>query len=401
MTSASNRQADAFQQRLSWKPIADSQHLRFLDSVDFIELHAITRILPVSMRTDDFNFELPEELIAQRPLKARNESRLLVLDRSTSRIAHQHFRDLPQHLRDDDLLVVNNSKVIRARLRGLNTSSGGKFELLLAEEVGTNDWWVMLKPGKRARQGTVICITDHTGSRTPINAHVIGANDEGHRRIQFSGTRDILNELAHVGEVPLPPDIRRQPDKFDVARYQTVFASSPGSVAAPTAGLHFTEDTLAELEARSIQACEVTLHIGLGTFAPVKSDRLEAHIMHEERYEITPEVARELNNARNQGRRIVAVGTTALRSLEAAQTPAGIRSGKGRTRLFAYPPFKFRAVDALLTNFHLPRSTLLMLVSAFAAPGETGGRELVLKAYAEAVRERYRFFSYGDAMLIV
>jgi len=388
-------------QPLRRRRIGDTKQAGIPNPVDFIELYAIIRILPVSMRTADFNFDLPEELIAQQSLKARNDSRLLVLDRSTSEIAHHHFRDLAQFLSGDDLLVLNNSMVIRARLRGLNADSGGRFELLLVEEVATNDWWAMLKPGKRARQGTAICILDHTGSRTHINALVTGANEEGHRRVQFSGTRDVVNELDHVGEVPLPPYIRRPPDKSDVTRYQTVFARSPGSVAAPTAGLHFANDTFADFQARGIQTCEVTLHVGLGTFAPVKSDRLEAHVMHEERYEITPEAADILNEARSQGRRIVAVGTTALRTLESAHTPAGIAPGKGRTRLFAYPPFKFRAVDALLTNFHLPCSTLLMLVSAFAAPGQTGGRELVLRAYTEAIRERYRFFSYGDAMLIV
>jgi S-adenosylmethionine:tRNA ribosyltransferase-isomerase len=353
------------------------------------------------MQTSDFHFDLPEELVAQRSLAARDQSRLLVLDRATSDIAHRTFNDLGAFLREDDVLVLNNSRVIRARLRGANVHSGGRFELLLVEEVAPNDWWAMLKPGKRARVGTDICLTDHTGSHTSVVAHIIETNEEGHRRLQFSGTRNILDELDRLGEVPLPPYIQREADKTDVGRYQTVFACSPGSVAAPTAGLHFTNDTLNRLRKQGIQVCEVTLHVGLGTFAPVKSERLEAHVIHEERYEITAKVANTLNEAREQGRRIIAVGTTALRTLESAHTPVGIRAGAARTRLFVYPPFKFRAVDVLLTNFHLPRSTLLMLVSAFAAPGETRGRELILNAYAEAVRERYRFFSYGDAMLIL
>lgn len=353
------------------------------------------------MHASDFDFDLPEELIAQRSLAPRDQSRLLVLDRATERIAHRKFNDLGEYLRDDDVFVLNNSKVIQARLRGVNAHSGGKFELLLVEELATNDWWAMLKPGKRARVGTRICLTDRSGSRTSIAACVTEANEEGHRRLQFGGTGDILDELGHLGEVPLPPYIHREADKSDLTCYQTVFARAPGSVAAPTAGLHFTTDTLDRLRTRGIRVCEVTLHIGLGTFAPVNRDRLEAHIMHEEPYEITSQVANTLNEAWEQGRRIIAAGTTALRTLESAHTPAGIQAGAARTRLFAYPPFKFRAVDVLLTNFHLPRSTLLMLVSAFAAPGETRGRDLILKAYAEAVRERYRFFSYGDAMLIL
>jgi len=320
------------------------------------------------MRTSDFNYDLPEELIAQRALEPRDQSRLLVLDRSSSRIMHLRFGDFGRFLRDDDVLVLNNSKVLRARLRGVNLRSTGRFELLLVEQVDTNDWWAMLKPGKRARVGTPIGLTDHAGARTHVTAHVIDANEEGHRRIQFSGTRNILNELEHLGEMPLPPYIRRHADKSDARRYQTVFARTPGSVAAPTAGLHFTRETLDELGARGIQLCEVTLHVGLGTFAPVKADRLEAHAMHEEQYEIAAEVAAGINAARREGRRIVAIGTTALRTLESAFTPEGIRPGPGRTRLFVYPPFKFHVVDALLTNFHLPQST---------------------------------FFSYGDAMLIL
>lgn len=355
------------------------------------------------MRTADFDYDLPEELIAQRALEARDQSRLLVLDRSNQRTAHQKFKDFADYLHDTDLLVLNNSKVIRARLRGVNARSGGKFELLLIQEVSTNNWWTMVKPGKRARGGTRIVLNDCAGIPTPITAHVLEINEEGHRHVYFEGTTDIFAELSQLGEIPLPPYIDRHADESDADRYQTVFAQSPGSVAAPTAGLHFTHETLAALNSRGIQTCEVTLHVGLGTFAPVKADSLEGHVMHEERYRIPEETACLINSARQEGRRIVAIGTTTLRTLESAAdaTSGTLQTGSGRTRLFVRPPHRFRIVDVLLTNFHLPRSTLLMLVSAFASPEENHGRELILSAYAEAVRERYRFFSYGDAMLIL
>jgi S-adenosylmethionine:tRNA ribosyltransferase-isomerase len=353
------------------------------------------------MRAGDFHFDLPEDLIAQEPLARRDQSRLLVLERSTGELTHSQFIDLDRHLRDDDVLVLNNSRVIRARLRAVKESSGGRFEVLLVEQVDANDWWALMKPGKRAPVGTRLQFLDHQGNRVAEFAQVIETNDEGHRRLLFHGSRDILLELEHLGEVPLPPYIRRSPNRSDLKRYQTVFAQTQGSVAAPTAGLHFTEGTLDSLRRRGIRICELTLHVGLGTFAPVKAERLEAHPMHEERFDIPEATARQIGLARRDGRRVVAVGTTTLRALESAHTPDGVRPGPGRTRLFVYPPFKFRVADALLTNFHLPSSTLLMLVCAFAAPGETRGRDLILKAYTEAVRARYRFFSYGDAMLIL
>ncbi len=369
------------------------------------------------MRTADFEYELPPELIAQAPTPQRDQSRLLVLPRNSGGNEHRQFRDLPGYLCAGDVLVLNNSRVLPARLRGRNARTGGEFEALLLEEVATNEWWAMLRPGKRARPGTEIILRDTRGQPSPVVATVLEKNLEGHGRLRFSGTVDIAQVLDTLGEVPLPPYINRTAlgqQEADRNRYQTVFAQPPGSVAAPTAGLHFTEALLEELRAKGVEVCFVTLHVGLGTFAPVKAETLAGHIMHEERYQVSPETARRLNQAKQEGRRVVAVGTTSLRVLESAgksgvggdsaggaALPFTVPAGAGRTRLFVFPPYTFKVVDALLTNFHLPRSTLLMLVSAFAAPGRTEGRERVLAAYREAVAQRYRFFSYGDAMLVI
>ena len=357
------------------------------------------------MRTADFHFDLPPGLIAQHPAPQRDGSRLLVLHRGKESVEHGQFRDLPVFFRSGDVLVLNQSRVIPARLRGANARTGGKFEILLIEENAANDWWVMLRPGKSARVGTQIVFPGNHPAAL-ISATVVEVNDEGHRRLQFSGTPDIRRELDWLGEVPLPPYIlRSQPDEMaeDKERYQTVFARTDGSVAAPTAGLHFTQQLLDEIRARGVNICFVTLHVGPGTFAPVKTETLAAHKMHEERFELDAETARVMNEAKSSGRRVIAAGTTTVRVLEsvAAQNNGILNVCKGKTHIFIYPPFPFQIVDALLTNFHLPCSTLLMLVSAFAAPGETRGREMVLSAYAEAVRKRYRFFSYGDAMLIL
>jgi S-adenosylmethionine:tRNA ribosyltransferase-isomerase len=357
------------------------------------------------MRTADFNFELPPELIAQAPAPNRDASRLLVLHRDSGRIEHCHFRDILEFLRAGDVLVFNNSRVIPARLRAANPKTGGQFEILLLEENATNDWWAMMRPAKRARVGSEIVLLD-AGKPTEIHATVLETNDEGHRRLKFSGTQNILNELDRLGEVPLPPYIERpaaNKAQEDRERYQTVYAQPPGSVAAPTAGLHFTESLLAEIRARGVQLCFVTLHVGLGTFASVKAETLSAHKMHEERYALSEETARTINDAKREGRRVIAVGTTSVRVLEsvAAEHAGTLVAGLGRTRIFIYPPRDFKIVNAMVTNFHLPCSTLLMLVSAFAAPGDIRGRETILAAYAEAIRERYRFFSYGDAMLLL
>ncbi|SPE58890.1 S-adenosylmethionine:tRNA ribosyltransferase-isomerase [Verrucomicrobia bacterium] len=390
------------------------------------------------MRTADFDFELPADLIAQEPPPRREDSRLLVLHRSSRQIEHRRFIDLPEYLRPEDVLVLNNSRVIPARLRGANVRTAGQFEILLLEETATNDWWAMLRPAKRAPVETRIQIRDHHRRPTHIQAIVLAANQHGHRRLRFEGVGDIAKELSLLGEVPLPPYIKRPrpgPRAQDRERYQTVFALPPGSVAAPTAGLHFTESLLNRIRSQAVHVAFVTLHVGLGTFAPVKSQTLAAHTMHEERYELKPETAELINRVKGLGSgacalhtphkvrppsssssgRVIAVGTTTLRVLESlagssanpglAATPSGrpapLAPCSGRTRIFIYPPYDFKLTDALLTNFHLPRSTLLMLVSAFAAPNESRGRELVLAAYAEAVSRRYRFFSYGDAMLIL
>ncbi len=381
------------------------------------------------MRTADFDFHLPPELIAQFPAAQRDDSRLLVVHRDTGTLEHKNFRDVLDYFRAGDVLVLNNSRVIPARLRGKNSDTGGAFEILLLEENSTNDWWAMMKPGKRAKIGTRIQIGNRQSAIGNIIATVIATNDEGHRRLQFTGTENILNELDSLGELPLPPYIERDQHNLpasDKERYQTVFAKPAGSVAAPTAGLHFTEKLLAEIRARGVEICFVTLHVGLGTFAPVKAETLAEHIMHEERYEVSEATAKAVNTAKSEGRRVIAVGTTSVRVLEsAAQFNSGregsplpadatiatdgahgvtrptILPGTARTKIFIHPPRTFKIVDALLTNFHLPCSTLLMLVSAFAAPGEMRGHETILAAYAEAVRERYRFFSYGDAMLLL
>jgi S-adenosylmethionine:tRNA ribosyltransferase-isomerase len=309
-------------------------------------------------------------------------------------------------LRSGDLPVLNDTKVIPARLRALNEKTGGHFELLLLEESAPGEWWSMMKPGKRARPGTEIRLLDSRGQPSHIFATIVAHNEEGHRQLRFSGTPNILDELDRLGEIPLPPYIQRESPqalKPDLERYQTVFASEKGSVAAPTAGLHFTPELLEKVRVAGVEICHVTLHVGLGTFAPVKADDISQHTMHEERFFVPEKTAAAVNTAKAEGRRVVAVGTTSLRVLEsvAAANDGKLLPGRGRTRIFIYPPYKFRIVDALLTNFHLPRSTLLMLVSGFAAPGEMNGRQFILNAYETAVREHYRFFSYGDAMLIL
>jgi S-adenosylmethionine:tRNA ribosyltransferase-isomerase len=357
------------------------------------------------MRTADFEFQLPPELIAQDPAPSRIGSRLLVLHRASGRIEHRQFRDFREYLREGDVLVLNDSRVIPARLRARRVPTGGAVEILLLEENAANDWWCLLHPGRHARVGTELVLRDRGGQKTDVAASVLEDNAAGHRRLRFTGAPNIADLLEVLGEVPLPPYIRRPdgPTPQDAQRYQTVFARRAGSVAAPTAGLHFTDDLLNAIRSQGVEVCFLTLHVGWATFAPVKVETITAHELHDERFELGEEAAQTINRARGGGRRIVAVGTTTVRVLEsvAARNDGRLVAGAGRTRLFIHPPYRFRMVDALLTNFHLPRSTLLMLASAFAAPEETRGRELLLSAYAEAIRERYRFFSYGDAMFIV
>jgi S-adenosylmethionine:tRNA ribosyltransferase-isomerase len=354
------------------------------------------------MRAADFDYTLPEELIALQPALARDQSRLLALERQRESITHEpSFRGLLRYLRKGDLLVLNNSRVLPARLRGYKESTGGQVELLLLEELERNCWWVLLRPGKRVRPGTRIRLPRprHT---VPLEAIVRDKNAEGHVLLNFTSTANIRDLLDEMGEIPLPPYIPRRSGPADNERYQTTFAREPGSVAAPTAGLHFTNELLGDISKAGVEIHYVTLHVGLGTFAPVKEVEIERHVMHDEQFTLETATARAINTARANGRRIVAVGTTTVRVLESVASRQGgeLVGTTGRTRIFIYPPCRFQVVDALLTNFHLPRSTLLMLVSAFAAPNETRGRELVLRAYTEAIRERYRFFSYGDAMLI-
>jgi S-adenosylmethionine:tRNA ribosyltransferase-isomerase len=357
------------------------------------------------VRTVDFHFDLPSELIAQQPAARRDGSRLLVLQRKNGKIEHRQFPDLLEFLNPGDVLVLNNSRVIPARLHGKNSQTGGQFEILLLEECAVNNWWAMMRPGKRAPIGTQIRLQEKNGAAAKITATVTAVNAEGHRRLQFSGTENLFQELEELGELPLPPYIERHGEQpGDRERYQTVFAQPAGSVAAPTAGLHFTPEILEKIRALGVKVCFITLHVGAGTFLPVKAKNPADHKMHTEQFEIGEETVHAVNAAKKSGGRIIAIGTTALRTLETvAQQNAGILNvHEGKTDIFLFPPATFQVVDALLTNFHLPESTLLMLASAFAAPGEKlRGRALVLSAYAEAIRERYRFFSYGDAMLIL
>jgi S-adenosylmethionine:tRNA ribosyltransferase-isomerase len=341
------------------------------------------------MRTSDFDYQLPPELIAQRPAARRDGSRLLVLERSTGRLSHRTFSDLPEYLRPDDLLIVNDSRVLPARLHG-RRSSGGAVELLLLRERAPGEWYCLARPAKRVRPSDRLVFGEGA-----IVGTVLAAGEDGQRLVAFTTADDtpFADALRVVGEVPLPPYIHERPP--DPERYQTVYARSPGSVAAPTAGLHFTPELLARLRGSGVRIEPVTLHVGLGTFRPVQVEDPREHHMHAE-FGILPEdTAEALAIARTRGGRVIAVGTTAMRVLETAAREAQGGPWSGWTDIFIYPGFEFRACDALITNFHLPRSTLLMLVSAFA------GKALIDRAYAEAIAERYRFFSFGDAMLII
>ncbi len=357
------------------------------------------------LKTEDFNFSLPPELIAQNPAPARDGSRLLNVKRVEGTFAHHQFLDLPQFLRAGDVLVMNNSRVIPARLRGRKAIGGGAVEILLTEPASDATWWAMVRPGKRLPPKTQIEILDNQGRPTPFTAEVLKKNEEGHACLHFEGTDHLLAELDALGEIPLPPYIHREThgkSGEDAERYQTVYAKPTGSIAAPTAGLHFTEPFLDQLRAQGVETHTVTLHVGLGTFAPVKAEALAEHRMHSERFTLPAKTAAAINAAKTEGRRVIAVGTTTVRVLESvAAQQESLSATSGSTDIFIYPPREFKVVDGLLTNFHLPQSTLLMLVSAFAVPGELSGRQWMLEAYAEAIRKKYRFFSYGDAMLIL
>jgi S-adenosylmethionine:tRNA ribosyltransferase-isomerase len=354
------------------------------------------------VRVDEFDYELPEELIAQTPLPNRDDSRLMVVDPVADSIVHSHFRHLLDFLRPGDVLVFNNSKVLPARLYGTKVDTGARIELLLTRALSDKEWISLAKPAKRLKEGTRIEFRDPStdvglqgGGQTPPvlgSAVVTKVLDEGLRVIRFDVEGPMEEFLERVGTVPLPPYI--QVPLQESSRYQTVYAQPAGSVAAPTAGLHFTTDLIKRLQDSGIETHYVTLHVGLGTFRPVQVDTVEEHKMHEEEYEIQPEVAEAVNRAKADGRRVIAVGTTSMRTLESAAASGQVKPGRDETDIFIYPGYKFRVVDALITNFHLPKSTLLMLVAAMM------GVEFTRRVYREAVRERYRFFSFGDAMFI-
>lgn len=341
------------------------------------------------MKTSDFKFDLPEELIAQDPLADRAASRLLVLDRKTGETIHRTFRDVKKYVKPGDCLVLNDTKVIPARLIGCREDTGGKVELLLLKRLSDREWETLVKPGKRVRKGARLSFGEGL-----LKAEVADVLEEGNRRIRFEFDGIFEEILDRLGQMPLPPYITHQLEEKE--RYNTVYAVHPGSAAAPTAGLHFTEELLEEIRQMGVAVAKVTLHVGLGTFRPVKVEDVNEHHMHSEWYEITQEAADAINGTKQRGGRVICVGTTSCRTIESAADESGLlRPTSGWTDIFIYPGYRFKVLDGLITNFHLPESTLLMLVSALA------GREHILAAYREAVEQRYRFFSFGDAMLIL
>lgn len=347
------------------------------------------------MKLDDFDYRFPKELIAQYPLPGRDSSRLLVLKKSTHEIEHRTFSQIGDYLRGGDTLVLNDTQVIPARLRGRREGSSGSIEVLLLERLGESSWKALVKPARRAKPGTKLRF-DHG-----LQAEVTDIGQAGEREVRFNFKGDISSALGDLAEIPLPPYIKRPPIPLDLERYQTVYARKKGAVAAPTAGLHFTKGLLSKLSSKGIKLSFLTLHVNYATFRPVIETDITKHRMHSEYFELSPETADVIDQAKKNRKQIVAVGTTSCRVLESVAN--GVRPDpspvvkpmKGWTDLFIYPPYEFKVVDMLLTNFHLPRTTLLMLVSAFC------GRELLLRAYQEAIERRYRLFSYGDAMLII
>lgn len=339
------------------------------------------------MKKSDFYFDLPEELIAQTPLERRDGSRLLVLDKNTGAMQHRHFYELPEFLREGDCLVLNDSRVLPARLIG-RRSSGGSVELVLLRDLGGGRWECLSRPGRKTKPGTELIFGEGE-----LTAEVEAVAEGGNRIVRFDYEGIFLEILERLGKMPLPPYIKEELQ--DSERYQTVYSRELGSAAAPTAGLHFTPELLEKIAAKGVKVCYLTLHVGLGTFRPVKEENIEEHLMHSEFCIVPEETAREVTAAKREGRRVVAVGTTSCRTLESFTTEDGtLPATSGWTDIFIYPGYKFKCVDALVTNFHLPESTLIMLVSALA------GREHVLDAYKTAVEEKYRFFSFGDAMFI-
>lgn len=341
------------------------------------------------LKKSDFYFELPEELIAQDPLEDRASSRMLVLHKETGEVGHLVFRDILQYLHPGDCLVLNNTKVIPARLMGQKADTGAGVEVLLLKRRENDIWETLVKPGKKCRPGTGLVFGEGL-----LQATVLETVEEGNRLVQFHYEGIFEEVLDRLGEMPLPPYITHK--LKDKNRYQTVYAKYEGSAAAPTAGLHFTRELLSQIEEKGIETAYVTLHVGLGTFRPVKADNILEHHMHSEYYQISEEAAEKINRAKERGSRVICVGTTSCRTVESAAAQDGhVEAGCGNTEIFIYPGYRFKVLDALITNFHLPESTLVMLVSALA------GRENVLAAYEEAIREKYRFFSFGDAMLII
>ena len=347
--------------------------------------------IKTELTTADFDYDLPEELIAQTPVEKRDASRLMVLDRASRTVSHRHFYDIREYLHPEDMLVVNSSKVIPARLLGVRSDTGSPIELLLLRMHENGDWETLVRPGKRARKGHCFDF----GS--VLHAEILDVLDDGNRMVRLaydqSKYTSIYDAMDEVGQMPLPPYIKEK--LKEKGRYQTVYAKTEGSAAAPTAGLHFTEALLNAIRSMGVGYGEVTLHVGLGTFRPVKEEKITDHVMHTEHFVLTEETVQEIERRRRAGGRIIAVGTTSCRVLESAADQQGkLHAMEGETGIFIYPGYRFRAIDALITNFHLPQSTLLMLVSAFA------DKEFVMSAYEKAVREKYRFFSFGDACYI-
>ncbi len=340
------------------------------------------------MTVEEFNYELPSELIAQTPLKKRDESRLMVLDKETGDIEHKHFRDIISYLEPGDTLVLNDTKVLPARLYGEKEETKAMIEILLLKNIEGDTWECLVRPARRIKEGSVV---DFGNGK--LKATCVEVLDEGIRHFTFSYEGIFLEVLEELGTMPLPPYIHEQLE--DQSRYQTVYAKEVGSAAAPTAGLHFTKELLEKIEKKGIHICYITLHVGLGTFRPVSVDNVEEHEMHSEFYQMSREVAEVLTETKKQGKRIISVGTTSTRTLETIMSVYGeFRECSGWTNIFIYPGYEFKAIDCLITNFHLPKSTLVMLVSALA------GKENILHAYQVAVKEKYRFFSFGDAMFI-
>lgn len=341
-----------------------------------------------AMNVTDYNFDLPQELIAQDPLEDRSSSRLLVLNKETGEMEHRVFRDIVEYLHPGDCLVINDTKVIPARLLGVKEDTGAHVEVLLLKRKENDIWETLVKPGKKCRPGAVLSFGDGL-----LKGTVLDVVDEGNRLIQFSYEGIFEQILDQLGQMPLPPYITHQ--LKDKNRYQTVYAVHEGSAAAPTAGLHFTKELLKQIEDMGVKIAHVTLHVGLGTFRPVKVDNILDHHMHSEFYMVEESEAKKINDTKAEGGRVICVGTTSCRTIESATDENGIlKAGSGWTEIFIYPGYKFKILDCLITNFHLPESTLVMLVSALA------GRENILNAYQEAIKERYRFFSFGDAMFI-